>query len=719
MEFKVEVNKKDNILLVNINRSFSDDAYTHVIYRLYRNGAGYSHYQYDKIQNDYTFTLREDGLYFVRVSVYQGEKKYEYNSVTYEHFSQESYDKLDSYLSDKKVPQRSAIAFCPSNKANDMYNDYVVVSGNRTKITLNGFRKYMLSDDLTLYSNASRTFGNVLFSGQASVKGVYLDGESDKTLIEKYVGELHDATGCYTLIHKKDNKLTINVDYFGLNKIYYYQSKTDDTFVFSNRYHLLLIAMKELGIKSQLDTDIALSYLAVVDMPTAQFISEKMMVENTYLLPLYKSVCISKGIVSFPDTSFVENFKEQEYSEERYVSLVNEAVKEMQDNLNSVFESGKFDTYISDLTGGMDSRMLFSLLSKVPNAKGKVNLRTFGDISEKRVAYTLANSYRFKYNTTLSSIVKNFYELNPLNKNEFLDYQKSYYLGVDFECTGTKELPYTIAKNVIKLTGAAGEHVSRPYIVGHLFPKNAGNNNSVTDVVYDYLCNNTVRTYFGYNNSVVKNFEKLFADALYNSDYTDPKQKYEFYYLKNRTRQHFDLSMHTSSLIVMWTPLLSKASYKAAQMSIKQHSFRKYIYDLLYAINPEIAVYEYLEKANNTERLEHAAELLCKDPKYKTELRAATDEKPEYVSDSPITINYHPSDDWKEATVESCVYERFIEEFVLFMKNMPELKESIGMPLYNFINTYDTNEKLRPKMEKHIISLYRVLSSINEVLFYI
>ena len=376
--------------------------------------------------------------------------------------------------------------------------------------------------------NSSR---KIFLSGYYHDRDSLIWGEND--LNKKSDICLNNKVGCFDSIsiNEKDNSIILNTDVFGLSKIYYYTDGKN--YIATNRYHLLVIFLSKIGIsldfnQAKISCMLSTSY----GMLTDQYTDNDCILSGTYLLPIDHQIIIDR------DGNFIidklENLKieKDKLSNQDYTDMLEKTRSELINNLNSYINSKHFNTYFSDLTGGMDSRLVFSLLSLNPDNSQNISLLSGGAIRDISCAQSIARRFNYKYGKQLAIFSSDKFSetITGLNPREYTNLLQSYDLGTSFDHS-TLFYPKRL-RNTLKITGCAGEVCTRPYMSKRFFniSKNCTKNN-LQNIYYqniaNYVCLSSERV------------SEMLTTTFLNVNDNNVQNECENF-LINRTRFHFD-----------------------------------------------------------------------------------------------------------------------------------------------------------------------------------
>ena len=463
-----------------------------------------------------------------------------------------------------------------------------------------------------------------LLSGEAVVNGTFLFGQEDAERAAGFSSsELLNAVGQYTCIVRGRGKTTLCTDYHGANKLFYYQK--DGVFIAANKYHLLLLILRALSLPLELDCGLVASHcVALSSLFTQQPYARELFVKNTFLLPVQETIVFEKGAVRFGEAAIHADSRGcLSMSEETYREYLYKARDELLANFAAVMNNPRFDQAVIDLSGGLDSRVVLALAMRC-RGKKKFRLFSYGSPREKECVESMVKALHLEYDPAFFRI--NWYnaETQPdtltMSVKDYYDLRLSENLACYFDADSLLGQPCTALRRTIHLTGGGSEGILRNYITtAHvLAPSLIGG--SVGETLRRYAGSDAYQngmTMGGGQDDVL--FRRL-EQSIESYPFEELFQKFECFINESRNRFHFDVSSASSYRTPRYTPCLSKYAYLALVGTLPRFRNDRFYFDLLYALDPAVATFEYVAEENNAARLAYADELLFRDETLKTML---------------------------------------------------------------------------------------------------
>lgn len=212
------------------------------------------------------------------------------------------------------------------------------------------------------------TGGSYLFGGRSFSNAGQLVVRGDNRIPESgeinSPNELFGTTGEFHLLEVEHNRVRLSADYFGVQQLFKYDD--GNTFVAATSYHLLLRIVKSLGLN--INIDYARSR-RILDEGRVFHSRVAIDAEHCSILAIYEHVEIDTEGPRIIQTDLHDLlYKRRDFSEQKYASLISQARDEIVHNMQMVFESSDFEAVVVDLSGGMDSRLLYAACTQIPQA---------------------------------------------------------------------------------------------------------------------------------------------------------------------------------------------------------------------------------------------------------------------------------------------------------------------------------------------------------------
>lgn len=487
------------------------------------------------------------------------------------------------------------------------YKDFAVILDQRNDTLSRSFLdRYGLNIHATVVENQKvqilsgdiLTFcsKDILFSGLAKCGQAFVCGEQDVT----DAAQISDETiGNFTYVKRLGSGLEIGSDYFGTAKIFFYMGQ--DIRVISNNYHLLLLIVKEAGIRLEANQKMILALLCKSRQVFQQSITREREMLGVYMLPadqkmeIKKEIAIKKKQISnvfqMPKT---EDIRTCEY-------LLEEGKKEIIENTRLILSDNRFETVIADLTGGLDSRLVYGALGNLDAYRHKIVLHSDGSEaaadetnSDLSIALKVNCINGYEYNNVRTKYIWKEIE-KAENEMISLDTLNGYYYPHSFTkmmLTGTNAIP------VFELNGFYGEICCRPYYARTLL-QNGKKYEDVGTFVSAIANRNGILSGSSYEALKEKLCEEL--ERLPGSSY---EEKWELQYLFYRNGLHCNKIWEYGKNIPQWGPLQSKALFMYKHLTFGKIKGIREQLQLLYSMDPRLLQIPFERARDEEERKE-------------------------------------------------------------------------------------------------------------------
>lgn len=677
-------------------------------YYLYKDGNIIKKVVRDNLDSIYNFELEQDGIYFVTVYIKSGEDmqssnsepvaffrdaaKEKFKKVLAEKTDEERKEKLELYTlkppfqdfglvitetqaDEKQILKKLPKRFC-SAKSNILNKNAYIFSSN--KLTDNGSFK-------------------IAFSGFCKYDGDILIGNKDIKNADD-PKELTEAIGNFSFLVQKGNDFIIGKDYFATSNIYYYS--TPKLTAVSNEYHFLLLLLAEFNADLEIDDEIATANLCFCYWQLfEQHLSTKMEVKGVRQLPIENYICIEDGKFELKNTS-VSEMLSKEFDIKDYEMLLKQAAKEITDNIELVYNSKKFKNVLVDVTGGIDSRVVFAGVTNIDDRQNKTRIFTYDDkrTNDIKIAIPLNNLYNYKYDD-----IRDRMELK-----EAEDGQKilrsinmgTYYYITNFE--GRRS-----AKGTVKLIGGGGEATLRPYYTKFILDDEISLVSDSKAFASEFVRRRIGKCLLG--ESGIKACVDVLGDEIDSTIGDGVIQKFENIYMTLRSGIHFNHRANQTKGFIQWLPLYSKTAFYLKMNTHNLFKGSKMVFDLTQYLNPVVSIVPYEKQSTNDEYNRIKDTLLNREPCLKTELNTDdTNWRDAAVKKKKITKTNKVK---KSNFSREEMYQQLKETFIYLMQNCSErLRSEIGLPLYHYIERVkDTNDDIALIYNK----IYSLADQIN------
>lgn len=559
-----------------------------------------------------------------------------------------------------------------------------------------------------------------LFSGYAWHNSTFFFGCDSWYQEKNSIKQLKDNLGNYSYLKFDKDCIEIGTDYLGFSRLFYY-SNGDSLFI-SNRYHLLLLFIKDIGLPLGLNEKrIENLFLSNVTL-FRQIMTHDLLVDNTHLLPSYKFIRYSSKGVEFVNKPLFDLLSSPViFDEKKYNEIVNKAAVEIKDNIRSTLTSSEFHRVVVDLSGGRDSRVGYAALTNLEEKfLDKVRIRsTLHEPDDLNIAIQVNNVFGYPYFDEGDVI-------EPIDPLVGLENKRSYYLGYHFlwYCPVRRHQK----KDQIRLTGESFEALSVRYYSNVLRdPCGTLDIDTLINEFLKILSRQCVLDFESYGYQ----FANQLAEVLEEIPGISAQEKFDALFLLFRGSFHAGNldRMHYEPACCM--PLQSKNLILAKRMWQSIENYNRVIYDIIYLLNPVLSIIPYNSEKTNIEFLSHRDEMFVGKGNFKSAyLNNITSDIKDWDSaynkknsrDSLLQI----SDDLVDPKMlvgESDHTKRIIREQLetrlssLYTLNhiFPEnWQNMIFMPLYWYVNDFTRNDDEIRVCHHKISMLYDIAAIIFE-----
>ncbi len=417
-------------------------------------------------------------------------------------------------------------------------------------------------------------------------------GENDVHSEEHF--PLHEI-GSYTFVRAKDDEVNLATDYFGVTKLYLFQShKLTAT---SNNYHLLIRTLKLLGGQLSINKTRAIANFAFVNVqPFHQAFCRQTNMRSIQIIAPGHSIAITKQKLSFTQTPLLQDLNPSEPVDlDEYSRLVQSAKTEIINNVKAALEHPSFESVIVDLSGGMDSRAVFAAVTHHPQHRDRVRIHSRFSVTEPLdldVALSLCRLYGYKYDDLPAQRAFRFGE-TPW------DAAWSYNLGQYFSHTPNPII--TSMSNTIRLVGFYGEICARPYysrsyLNGELdVPDNETFAKGYLARLYHFSLTSR-------ETGCLDALHGYFLEELNCLPGATALERFETHYLYYRNALHCNGAFRNEFSCAEWGPLQSKHLFRAKHSTFQRFKSVKAELDLIELTNPVVAAHVYQSENDNDAR---------------------------------------------------------------------------------------------------------------------
>lgn len=715
-EWNAEISICENRIEVYIeNIKGTADKYCYYLYDI--NNAVVEKSKWTSTPN-YIFEIDKEGAYFVKIFKRDLSSKTSmstayvdyYNKCTkadFERFCQENREYVftshlkSNFLYKMKAPYKD-FAVVVSRRTETISNDFLVDYGFRRKDVEMG----NLSIDLLAENTDNYVQKEIIFSGLGKCNHKLINGEKDLQCSKDISDEV---IGNFTYVKKEKNVLEIGNDYFGTGKIYYYMK--GELSVITNNYHFLLLILKHLGIIIKPNTKLIAALLCKSRQAFQQSITREREMLDVYMLPADKLFKINKNGVFIEDKSIASVFRLKK-TEEIDDGLLIEGKREIIENTEIVLADTRYEKVIVDLTGGLDSRLVYGAISNLDNYRNKIVIHADGrdasineENSDLSIAVKVNCIKEYDYNTVYES---QLWRDIDIVENEMVSQSvlSGYYYPHSYLKMVISKIDFVPA---FELNGFYGEICCRPYYTRKLLKEKTKYED--IDALISAIANR-IGILSGSTYNELKNKLKEELQYLPGESYLE---KWENHYLFYRNGLHCNTIWEYEKRAPQWGPLQSKALFKYKHITYGKIDGAKEQLQIIQQMDPRLNAVPLADIQDENERrkftkdnMEHIDVCTME----KVEKEKCRWEKRRMERRKNIKICVEEGEDYNKISKKGEIYDQLIDEKIneilhkLMKYEHGTFKDVFGLAVFKAIREkmYSLNE--RKILYQKLVSVY-------------
>lgn len=723
-QFKIYATRKDSMIYIEAQtQTVSEDL--QYMFSLCKDRVLYERCPWLDTKSK-TFQLTENGIYFVQVSVKNKSGISTKNSITFEYFNEDFQKEYQSFLNKEITPtqmDRPLKYF----KGESPYNDFGLITikeddlGDKVE-SLQSFAKDTLAQEVYVVPSIGE-YRNYLVSDikpesynekQVILSGHCVDGESFiigteevKNIVD--IDQLSEMTGQFSAIVIDNEKITVTTDFFNASRLYYYQDSK--YFIIANRYHLLILLCKQMKI------DLALNNKQV----SASLSSSDIGYERQNILCDMNISGLKEVRTGFYWQLNQQGWQQQQnelyticntkeiYHQAKYKEWLVKAKEEIVHNLETIFSHPRNEKIIVDLSGGLDTRTVYSAVTNITKNKEKIYVHAGSSPTNRdiEVASAINAIYDFKYDNTPKNISYDTME-NTVNKVRSTD------LGIYYN----RPIQQRVERpKSIKLIGSCGESILRPYWIRNMYN---------TQLEYEY----TIDGFMEMLESTIipkvnTDYEQAFGEwqNLYKKElvafpYEEVTEKFNYYSLAFGEIYHGHTILRNYLGYNSYMVLLAKELLRISSITHPVFKSYKLHMDFIAECNPVLGVINYESKYYN-EIKGNIKDLYYSNPSLSGAVNLNTLEDTAdwkmACHEQVTSVNVQVEKDlvyFNTNELEAMMYESTLYQLQQLMKQSEELSQILGRALYYYM-TY------REKSYAQILQYHHKITSVLDQLMLI
>ena len=370
-------------------------------------------------------------------------------------------------------------------------------------------------------------------------------------------------------------------------------------------------------------------------------------------------------------------------------------------------DKNEYKDVIIDLTGGMDSRIVYGCALQNKNSKNKVYINSYAvsGSNDLDIAVQINSIYGLKWDTTN---VERF----ALDEKYSDAMQRSFYMGIYYSHNiiniNNKVNDYTT-----KMIGACGEILLRPYIVRKYFNTHLNDVKSATeflDFIFRDYSSEIIADY-----KAAKNFVNLHLKEFKNYINCSYFEIIDRIYLEHRHGYHFDQGIISKHGILSIMPLQSKKLFELHHKVYNKHKSIKLQLDVTSLLDPYLASIRYDDPKDNKDR-NYLKDVLYYDKEYyrNIEINELNDEDNEMKKYNEAIDEKHKNTKYiKNSMCLSSNIDfnhKILCDLRYICKNDKINCDNVGIALYYYIK----NNINKDSSKKRLRFLYNKINSLKD-----
>ena len=600
---KICISHTDKHIWLEVGEGTNIESCNHL--SIYQYGVRVSKVECDKLikykqgKGKYCFPVDHDGCYLVEIELKTGEK------ISSNLLLVDTDEFGFSSLCRKREVQKKML---PLMKGNRIYKDWLLTSKRIDSefygyfedvfdLMVGGYYFYGQTPLIRTESNAKQYISGFVENHNGIEIGETLEG---KDYLE------NDGLGRYSRIKFDGKSIIVDNDYFGLEKIFLMQIQ--GTNIISNRLHLLLEAARALGIPLSLDETVVEAMLSSnIWLFAQQSFTTKTCIQNVSVAPIEKLIFINpEGKILLKDKDIAKILKSNDGNELINKAAIRNAVTDIKNRTCNTYSKSVDQVKITDVTSGLDSRMVLSVLpiNEILSSGGSpISFRTLKIDGDWEYAKKIAAYFGLRFIKC---------DNRPLSPFDVYRQKRSWLMGKYFKFNYIKGEIKSWDSIHLNFTGGGGEAMTRPYVRQYVGLVQAiAISKLATEIQSDALIDALKGRFPGFITDNVAPLIKVISEELLRIPGDSFLGKLEYLYLAYRTPYHFNTFTSNYNVLTLM-PLLSKPLYSIFYPLSKKSNLYNLAFDVVNDGNAILNCFGY-DKEEYMDELSSRFPAICKN----------------------------------------------------------------------------------------------------------
>ena len=657
-------------------------------------------------KNTYSWDLNESGVYAVQGYVKSGAEKVIRKSIALAYFDDAKTKEFETFMQSYEKTENPFSDPLKFHYLKEPFSDILIVSHKDRKSMLcasegfiNQHDKFEIASDTEIggYSTQVLATGGIkkmqtgetlVFSGTMDYDGKIILGAAD---IPDHadVDKLLYNYGDNQIVVASDDGIKLGTDYFNFGRWFYYEDVESGMMVASNRYHTMLLFLKACAVDLKFDERKVECSLAA---PNIQFLVQNftrgMDIAPIFQVESFNCLCLTdKGWAKDYNELGLVLKQRETFHHNVYCAMLKKACAEIKQHVASIAIDERFQYALVDLSGGLDSRLIYAAATHLENGRDKIRISSHPvpGSDDLPIATEINSIYGFEYDnlprkrclvplrdgvqTARSFHIGTYYSYNP------------FYIGTKIDDSEVK---------AITLNGACGEILARPYTCRKYFRSMADASLS-SEKFAEYVWTDFAADLISGDETTADIFRTYVANELDNVPVDDVFEAYDRIYLQYRHGCHFDQSLKYENGMPFWMPMQSKAAFRLHHMVFSRFRNIKLQLDMIGELNPLLLGIRF-DYAKDQEEFELLRDSLEVDARFRNIRIFGQDDMPRWERSQRekergaeiIELESHLKDknDYERREKDNLLYTALVNNFWELMKMAPALRERMGVSLY-------------------------------------